>query len=141
MTSYLDASAILPTLVLEASTDAVGLFLRNLSTPPALSSFAAGEVSASLARLVRMAMLTEDDAKQRLADFDQWRAAATEAIEIEPADIRLAALLVRQFELKLRMPDAVHAAACRRRGWTLVTLDKRLAAAAERLDIGVLFPA
>jgi predicted nucleic acid-binding protein len=42
---------------------------------------------------------------------------------------------VRRFELMLRAPDALHAAACKRAGHRLVTLDKRLAAAAK--DLGV----
>lgn len=48
---------------------------------------------------------------------------------------RLATVFVRRFDLKLRAPDALHAAACRRDDHLLVTLDKRLAAAA--LELGV----
>ena len=49
-------------------------------------------------------------------------------------------LYVRRFDLKLRAPDALHAAICRRLGMRLVTLDRRLAAAARALGIDVLVP-
>ena len=41
----------------------------------------------------------------------------------------------------LRAPDALHAAICRRLGLTLVTLDRRLEAAARRLGLTVQVPA
>ena len=47
---------------------------------------------------------------------------------------------VRSFDLGLRAPEAVHAAVCRRADLQLVTLDRRLAAAAEVLDIRVAVP-
>ena len=37
---------------------------------------------------------------------------------------------MRRFELMLRAPHALHAALCRRANLTLLTLDRRLAAAA-----------
>jgi hypothetical protein len=55
-------------------------------------------------------------------------------------DCRLANIFVRRFDLRLRVPDALHAAICRRLGMRLVTLDRRLAAAAWTLEIDVLVP-
>ncbi|HEY2621229.1 MAG TPA: PIN domain-containing protein [Acetobacteraceae bacterium] len=55
-------------------------------------------------------------------------------------DCRLANIFVRRFDLRLRVPDALHAAICRRLGMRLVTLDRRLAAAARTLEIDVLVP-
>jgi predicted nucleic acid-binding protein len=49
-------------------------------------------------------------------------------------------MFVRNFALGLRAPDALHAAVCRRADLTLVTLDRRLASAAEALDVRVVVP-
>ncbi len=53
---------------------------------------------------------------------------------------RSADIYVRRFELKLRTPDALHAAICRRTGSTLVTLDQRLADAAGELGTACHIP-
>ncbi len=57
-------------------------------------------------------------------------------MDFKASDIRLANVYVRRFELMLRVPDALHAAVCKRAGHRLVTLDKRLAAAAKDLGVG-----
>jgi len=94
-------------------------------------------VSSALSRLVRTGLLDPQEAADRLADFDAWRAAASEDIELQASDARLANIYVRRFNLMLRAPDAIHAAICRRTGSSLVTLDKRLAIAARELGIQV----
>jgi uncharacterized protein len=75
-----------------------------------------------------------------LADFDEWRASATEVVEMDAHDCRLANAYVRRFDLKLRAPDALHAAICRRLELQLATFDRRLAAAARALEINVGLP-
>ncbi len=134
MTAYLDASAILPILIEEAASSTVDRFIADAG-PLVISEFAAAEVASALSRLVRMGILQTDDAAARLADFDVWRAAATDDLDLQAADVRLANLFVRRFDLMLRAPDALHAAACRRADLVLVTLDKRLATAAEKLGV------
>jgi predicted nucleic acid-binding protein len=47
-----------------------------------------------------------------------------------PRDIALAKTIVRRFETKLGVPDALHLAVATNSGFTLVTLDQRLADAA-----------
>ena len=132
---YLDASVILPMLVEEAASPAVDAFIARHPTGLVLSSFAAAEVASVLSRLVRTGQLETADARDRLADLDAWQALATEDVDVQPSDIRLAGLHVRRFELMLRAPDAVHLAICRRTDHVLATLDRRLAAAA--LAVGV----
>ena len=46
-------------------------------------------------------------------------------------------IYVRRFDLALRAPDALHLAVARRLDATLVTLDRRLTAAARELGIAV----
>ena len=137
MTPYLDASALLPMLIEEPGSNAVDAFIAQASQPPAVSDFAAAEVASALSRLVRTNRLALDDARSRLSDFDAWRAAAADEVETTAADIRLAAVYVRRFDLMLRTPDALHAAVCRREDLELITLDHRLATAALALGIAV----
>jgi hypothetical protein len=56
------------------------------------------------------------------------------------ADARLAYAYVRRFELRLRAPDALHLAIARHLDVSLVTLDRRMAAAARELGIAVEMP-
>ena len=105
-----------------------------------ISDFAAAEVAAALSRLVLMCKMDATDAAERMADFDAWRAEATDAVEVQASDVRLSNVLVRRFDLMLRAPDALHAAICRRTGDDLVTLDHRMAKAAAELGIAVVVP-
>lgn len=133
----MDASAILPTLVEEAGSSAVDDFIASASDALVISEFAAAEVASALSRLVRMGLLERDDAMARLADFDAWRAVASDDVDLQASDVRLASIFVKRFELMLRAPDALHAAVCRRGDHLLVTMDRRLALAAEELGVRV----
>lgn len=137
MSAYLDASVILPTLIPETGSAAVDRFITESGEAMAISDFAAAEVASALSRLVRTGVLGAADAAARLADFDAWRAAATEGADLQASDARLAHVFVRRFGLMLRAPDALHAAICRRADLLLVTLDRRLAAAADELGVRV----
>jgi len=140
MSLYLDASVIVPTLVDEAGSAAVARFLAAATARLIVSDFTAAEVASALSRLVRMALLSSKDAAARLREFDVWRASASDPIDFQPSDFRLANIFVRNFDLSLRAPDAVHTAVCRRGDLTLVTLDRRLANAAEALGVRVATP-
>jgi len=137
LSAYLDASVLLPTLVDEPASAAVDAYMLSGAQDFLISDFAAAEVASALSRLVRMSLLEVSDAAQRLADFDVWRAAATEPAECHAADVRLAYAYVRRFELMLRAPDALHLAMARRLDVPLVTLDRRLATAARELGLTV----
>jgi predicted nucleic acid-binding protein len=138
---YLDASVLLPTLIDEPASAAVDAFMLAGGRELLVGDFAAAEVAAALSRLVRMGLLENTDAQERLADFDVWRAAMSAPVDMHAADARLANAYVRRFELALRAPDALHAAIARRLGATLITLDRPLAAAATALGIAVEEPA
>jgi hypothetical protein len=135
VTAYLDASAILPILIEEAGSETVDRFITESGEAIVISEFAAAEVASALSRLVRTGILEMADATARLADFDAWRAAATDDLDMQASDIRLANVFVRRFDLRLRAPDALHAAACRRQDLLLVTLCRRLASAAEEVGV------
>jgi uncharacterized protein len=140
LSAYLDASVLLPTLIVEPTTEAVFEYLGRGDREFLVSDFAAAEVASALSRLVRMALLTEADASARLADFDAWRGATSSPTDIEASDVRLAYIYVRRFDLGLRAPDALHLAITRRLDVTLVTLDRRLINAASALGVAVEEP-
>jgi len=141
VSAYLDASALVATLVREPGSVAIDAFLDQYTGTIGVSEFAAAEVASALSRLVRTHLIAQEDAEAGLSDFDAWRSIRTETIDIEPPDARLANTYVRRFDLMLRAPDALHAAICRRLDLTLVTLDQRLAKAARELGIDVSIPA
>ncbi|MBV9199172.1 MAG: type II toxin-antitoxin system VapC family toxin [Alphaproteobacteria bacterium] len=134
---YLDASVLIALLAEEPTSGAVRRFLRAHREDRLISDFAAAEVASAISRLLRMRLLTEVEGSTRLADFDAWRAAATSAADVHAADARLAYIYVRRFDLGLRAPDALHLAIARRLDATLVTLDRRLAIAANQLGVAV----
>ena len=135
MNVYLDASVLLPIIIAETGSPAVDRFIRSVSSGLLVSEFAIAEVSSALSRLTRTRTLALEEARAKLADFDVWRATQAKLVDIEGADVRLAGVLVRRFELKLGAPDALHLAICRRLDAPLVTLDRKLAEAAANLDI------
>jgi predicted nucleic acid-binding protein len=135
---YFDASVLLPTLVEERASAAIDAFMLQGTQDVLVSDFAAAEVASALSRLVRTGLLGAQDAAQRLADFDIWRAALTGTADLHAVDMRLAHAYVRRFELMLRAPDALHIAIARRLDAALVTLDRRLAAAARELGLQVV---
>ena len=140
MTIYLDASVLIAVLAEELASAAVRRFLRTRREDRLISDFAAAEVVSAISRLLRMRLLTEEEGSTRLADFDAWRAAASSAADMHAADARLAYAYVRRFDLRLRAPDALHLAIARRLDAALVTLDRRIAAAAKELGVAVEVP-
>jgi uncharacterized protein len=137
---YFDASVMIPILVKEPASAAVDAFVLAVQHKPWVSDFAAAEVASAVSRLVRTGRLQASDGAACLSDFDVWRVAMTQPAETHAADVRLAGVFVRRFDLALRVPDALHLAIARRLDVSLVTLDRRLAAAARTLDIAVEVP-
>jgi uncharacterized protein len=137
---YLDASVLIPAVIEEPSSTAVRELFRSRPDDLSVGDFAAAEVASALSRLVRMGRLVAAEAAGRLADFNVWRAGETDTAQMDAHDCRLANTYVRRFDLKLRAPDALHAAICRRLELQLATLDRRLAAAARALGINVVVP-
>ena len=140
MTIYLDASVLIAVLAEEPASAAVRRFLRTRREDRLISDFAAAEVVSAISRLLRMRLLTEEEGSARLADFDAWRAAASSAADMHAADARLAYAYVRRFDLRLGAPEALHLAIARRLDTTLVTLDRRMSAAAKELGVAVEVP-
>jgi uncharacterized protein len=137
---YLDASAMLPILIKEPTSAVVDAFMSTIQQELWVSDFAAAEVASALSRLVRAGRLQASEGTACLSDFDVWRAAMTRPAEIHAVDVRVAGSYVRQFDLALRVPEALHLAIARRRDLVLVTLDRRMVAAAKELGVAVEVP-
>jgi predicted nucleic acid-binding protein len=138
---YLDASAILPILITERSSHVVNRFLNDQPDPLVVTEFAAAEVASGLSRLARMGAIDRASADRHLADFDLWRERLSQPLDIQASDFRLASDFVRRLDLGLRAPDALHVAVCRRADLSRVTVERRLASAAEALGVRVTNPA
>ena len=140
MTVYLDASVLVATLIVEAKGDAAVDYVQGLDEPPIVTGFAAGEVASAISRAVRTGRVAVDLAVQRLEAFDAFRAVSCQTISLGEIDIDAAAKLVRHFDLKLRMPDALHLTVSKRHGLVLATFDLQLARAAHALGVEVAIP-
>ncbi len=136
---YLDASALVPMQVDEPTSDVIRKLTIEYDGSLFISSLAAGEFASAMSRLVRMKLFTKEKAELRIGLFDVWTESTT-AVPVANADIIRAASLVRRFDLKLLMPDAIHAALCERHDLTLVTLDERLAEACGLIGVDVAVP-
>lgn len=138
--SYLDASVLVPLAVAEPSTSAVEAFLDGHEGRLLVSEFGAAKAASGVSRLVRMGEIGAGAAHAALENLDAWRFIATEHVEITPGDLRLAHLLVRRFETKLRAADALHVAIAKRLGARPVSRDRGMLAAAELAGVAAVEP-
>lgn len=141
MFAYLDASVIASLLLNEPGSQKVVEALRPFGRRCIVSDFASAEVSSAVAKRVRMGRESAKIANARLLAFDRFKADFPDRATLAPNDLSTAERLVRAFELKLRAPDAIHAAVCLRHNYQLATLDTNLAYAARLLGVACINPA
>ncbi len=141
MVDYFDASALVAVVLDEPPRPMVRAQIAQAADAPLISDFGIAEVSSAVSRLVRTKGRTAREAEDTISLFDDWVREIGQTIPMVPSDVPEANLLVRQFELKLRTPDALHLAICRRLGARMVTLDNNLANACRTVDVAVINPA
>lgn len=141
MFAYLDASVIASLLLEEPDSRQVVEALRPFGRRCIISDFASAEVSSAVSKKVRMGGESAKIANMRLLAFDKFKLDFPDTPMLGPDDIRTAERLVRAFELKLRAPDAIHAAVCLRHNYQLATLDTNLVYAARLLGVACINPA
>lgn len=141
MVDYFDASALVALVLDEPPRPMVRAQIAQAADAPLISDFGIAEVSSAVSRLVRTKGRTPREAADTISLFDDWVREVGQTIPLIPSDVPEANLLVRQFELKLRTPDALHLAICRRLGARMVTLDNNLANACRSVDVAVINPA
>jgi predicted nucleic acid-binding protein len=128
--TYLDASVLVALLTQDPHTARTVALLRGRLPTLVLSTFARTEFASAVVRRLRMAALTEEEARAASDAIDLRAAQAAERLEVEPADVRAAERFVRRLGPPLKAPDAVNIAIVLRTGATLATFDIRMAAAA-----------
>lgn len=141
MFAYLDASVIASLLLDEPGSRRVVETLRPFGPRCIISDFTSAEVSSAVSKRVRMGRESAKVANLRLLAFDRFKLNFPDKATVASNDISTAERLVRAFELKLRAPDAVHAAVCLRHNYQLATLDTNLAYAARLLGVACINPA
>lgn len=141
MAIYFDASVIVSMLMQEPTSERVSALFQRQGETFVISDFASAEVSSAISRHVRMRLETTGSASGRLQALDRLKLRLRPTVVLEPDDIRVAEAMVRTFELKLRTPDAIHAAVCLRHNYQLATLDMGLADAARLLGVACINPA
>jgi uncharacterized protein len=130
---YLDASVIVPLFLPEPrSLEAEGLMAQGKAV---VSNLAAAEFSSAISLAVRSLRVPEPAGRAALSLFDTWMPAHTHFMEAMSDDFAAATGLIRQFDLALRTPDALHIAIARRLGAKLLTFDAKMAVAAKALCV------
>ena len=135
MRVYLDASFLVALLRTEQATAQALRFAGGSIDDLIVSDFAVGEAASAIARLVRMQEIDDIAGLRLLASLDEWTAASVDLVATLDSDIRHAAQLVRRFELRLRMPDAIHLASTVAMRARLATFDQALGVTAKKLGI------
>jgi len=135
--AYLDASVLVALFTHDLLTLRAESYLRKAVPLLVVSDFAAAEFASAVSRRVRMRLLTARDARAVFSTFDVWLAQAATRAPTTASDVAAADAYLRRLDLTLRTPDALNIALAQRFGATLATLDRKMAAAARKLGLGV----
>lgn len=137
MSVYLDASVLAALFVPDDLSERATAFAQANTEPMIISDYAGAEFASAVARMVRIRVRTERDARAAFAQFDAWTARLAARVEVQPSDIAVATAYLRRLDLTLRAPDAVNIAIAERLGSMLVTFDSKMAACARALGLAV----
>jgi predicted nucleic acid-binding protein len=140
LTLYLDASVIVPLVIVEPLTALITAWLETSNEALCVSRLAIAETGSAISRRRRMRDISDDDGERALATLDRWLAATVAIADHQAGDIVEAGKLVRRPLPKLLTPDAIHLATCRRLGHRLVTNDNDLVVVADLLGIDHVMP-
>jgi len=134
---YLDASVLAALFVPDDLSERATAFAQANTEPMIISDYAGAEFASAVARMVRIRVRSERDARAAFAQFDTWTARLAARVEVQPSDIAVATAYLRRLDLTLRAPDAVNIAIAERLDSTLVTFDTKMAASARALGLAV----
>ena len=140
MSHYLDTSVIVSMIVNDAHTMKAATWFDRTEPVALVSTFAKAEFAATISRNVRTHRLSAAEGRTALDIFDRWLDGDAQLVNVSSDDIESADRLVRDFDTKLLVPDAIHLAVAKRLGATLITFDVRLAAAAKLQNIANEIP-
>lgn len=132
---YVDTSAAISYFVRDAHTDtAIGLLTRP-GLMLAISDLCVAEFIASISMHVRMGRYPAATGHELIEDFESWAGSFANLFQLQATDTRDAINFLRRFELKLRTPDALHLAICKRAGAHLASFDDDQSNASNMLGI------
>ncbi|MFL5258558.1 MAG: type II toxin-antitoxin system VapC family toxin [Hyphomicrobiales bacterium] len=129
MSIYLDTNVLAALFRPEPQSSMIEGWLRQAGDI-AISDFGAAEFSAIVSRDVRMGSIDQLWGATVLAEFDLWRANNVQQIALGANHLSLAEAIVRRFETKLGVPDALHLAIAARADLPIVSLGRRMVEAA-----------
>ena len=135
---YIDTSVIAAYYCPEPlSEKAEDFFIRHLQ--PAISSLTEVELFSTVARKIREGSLDRTDASRITAKFlSHVDDSFYTVLPVLPNHYRLARDWIGQFHVPLKTLDALHLSVASSAGRTIVTSDKQIATAAERLAVDLL---
>jgi uncharacterized protein len=136
LSGYLDTNTIIGLLTADPLTARVNAALRQGFGELIVSDFAAAEFAGVIGRKLRTGIIARQYALDALTALDQLSLRVSR-VASEAGDILRAGAFLRRFDLPLQTPDAIHIAITHRVGATLVTFDRRMAAAARTLGLSV----
>ena len=113
--------------------------MSDRSPTSILSDFGFGETVSAIALRVRRGSIDAAVGRSSILNAAAFTAGWT-SVDLETKDIAAATALVARFDLKLRLPDAIHIAIAQRVEAMLVTGDTRQARAAEALGMTIFNP-
>jgi predicted nucleic acid-binding protein len=111
----------------------------HASTAPVYSSFAFGEVTDAVARQARRGEMSIDEARALLQRFRAYLVVWQKCETIDEDIGAATEFIVSDFRRSLKLADAILLATARRIDATMLTADRRQAAAATALDISCHF--
>lgn len=138
MSVYLDTSVVVALFVeSDAFTARAKQYVGITGDSLIVSDFVVAEFASAMARLTRMERLARENATALFAGLDAWISQVGETVGMTAFDVAGATSTLRQLDLYLHIPDAMHIAIASRLGATLATFDDRMANAARTLDLQV----
>lgn len=138
---YLDTSFVGPLFVGEPTSGTVESWLMRTEAALYASPWLAVEFASSLARRVRMKILSATQADETFERFTTWQAGHCLMLDATAGDFTFAAAAVRQYGSGLRAGDALHLALARNNGnLTVMTFDQGMKRAAALLGIPLGMP-
>ncbi len=140
MNAYLDTSVIVALVLQDAHPQIAEQWLKQAQETPIVSDLGALEFAAVVSRQLRMGRFSAPMGDAALKLFDDWSLRMAVRVRLSRADMDFADMLVRDFELKLAGPDALHLAVAMNHDAALITFDTRLAAAARVRGAPVFLP-
>jgi uncharacterized protein len=136
---YLDTSVIVALFAKEETVAGILALLNQAANgQPVISDWNVTEFSAAISFKLNIGTLNAVERFEALNDFHNASATLFKIIPVITEDFNRAANFANQSELRLRGGDALHLSIAAGHRLPILTLDKRMIAAANTLGIGVV---